>query len=369
MNMRRFYLLVSTFSLFILFIAGFLMMNYLKAYSISGEDPDGGLFSDIITDIKTSSEPFNVLILGGDKVNQNTDTILLVNFNPSDCKTSIMSIPRDTRVKINGRTRKVNFAYHNGGANLAISTVQDLLDVNIKYYVYINISSFRTIIDILGGVDFYVPVDMDYDDPTQNLHIHLDKGQQHLNGAQAEQYMRFRQPNPGAGKEIYKYYDGTDMNRITAQQAFIKEFIKQKMNVYYLPRLNSIINTIFKNIKTNFTMSEILNLSNYIGKIKSEEINWFTLPCKAVQTDLFYYVINSNEASEITSEYFSAEPTQFNDVNNHSDEDDSEKPDNNSNNKNNGDNGKKNDNTQSTDTIDNPSNSESSLDGEQTPAP
>ncbi len=350
--MRRFYLLVSTFTLLILFTAGFLMMNYLKAYSISGKDSDGGLFSDIISDIKTSSQPFNVLILGGDKVSENTDTILLVNFDPSDSQASILSIPRDTRVKINGKTRKVNFAYHNGGADLAISTVQNLLNVNIKYYVYINTSSFRSIIDTLGGVDFNVPVKMDYDDPTQNLHIHLNKGMQHLNGAQAEQYMRFRQPNHGSGKEIYKYYDGSDINRISAQQAFIKEFINQKLNVYYLPRLNSVIDIIFKNIKTNFTLSEILNLSNYIGKLQPEEINWFTLPCKAVETDLFYYVINSKEASEITSGYFAAGTVQPNNIYNDSD-----------------DNDKISDDTKSSETTDNPSNSESSLDVDQTPAP
>ena len=123
-------------------------------------------------------EPFNILLLGGDKVNNLTDTMMLANFDPETCKVNIMSIPRDTRVFINKKERKINYAFPAGGIELAVKTVSELLDINIKYYAFVDTSAFRKIIDLLGGVDYYVPVDMDYDDPVQGLHIHLKKGQQ-----------------------------------------------------------------------------------------------------------------------------------------------------------------------------------------------
>ena len=103
-----------------------------------------------------------------------------------------MSIPRDTRVLIDNKYRKINFAYPYGGIELAAGTVSELLDVNIKYYIFVDTFAFRIIVDLLGGVDIDVPVNLDYDDPTQDLHIHLKKGLQHLDGEHAEQYVRFR---------------------------------------------------------------------------------------------------------------------------------------------------------------------------------
>ena len=126
--------------------------------------------------------------------------------------------------------------------------------------------AFRNIIDLLGGVEYYVPVDMDYDDPTQNLHIHLKKGRQVLNGAKAEQFVRFRKPNKW-NKEIRKYYDGSDLKRLEAQQDFLKELMKQKLTLKYFPKLTSIINEIFDNVETNFSLNEIIKLSGYINKL------------------------------------------------------------------------------------------------------
>ena len=137
--------------------------------------------------------------------------------------------------------------------------MSELLGINVEYYVFLSTSSFREIIDILDGVDYNVPVDMDWDDPLQNLHIHFKKGPQHFNGIKAEQFMRFRQNNNG---KINEFYDGSDLKRIDAQQNFIKELVKQKLNVFYITKVDDIINSIFSNLKTNLSMNEILKMSS-----------------------------------------------------------------------------------------------------------
>jgi LCP family protein required for cell wall assembly len=86
----------------------------------------------------------------------------------------------------------------------------------------VDFDGFVELVDSVDGVDFDVPVRMKYDDPTQNLHIDLQKGPQHLDGPKAVQFMRFRQNNPG----IPGGYPDGDLGRIKAQQAFIKAFAR-----------------------------------------------------------------------------------------------------------------------------------------------
>ena len=179
--------------------------------------------------------------------------------------------------------------------------MSDLLGVDIKYYVYVDTSTFRKVIDKLDGVDYYVPEDMNYDDPLQNLHIHLKKGQQTLDGKKAEQYMRYRQSNSG---KVTKNYDGSDLKRIDAQQNFIKELIRQKVNIMYITKMNDILNVIFSGIDTNIKMDEVLKLSKNINKVNANEINMFKLPGESVQSNAWYYEMDKTQAKEIVDQYF-----------------------------------------------------------------
>ncbi len=309
MNMRKFSLITSYILLAFLFAAGAFTMNYMNTSISSAASTSsnsiGNPFGNMFQDLVNTKKPVNILVLGGDRVNANTDTILLVNFDPQTTKTSIMSIPRDTKVYIEGRERKVNFAYPHGKAKLAMETVSKLLNVNIKYYVYVDTSVFRNIVDKLGGVkDFYVPANMDYDDPTQNLHIHIKKGVQDFDGAKAEQYMRFRQPNGKFSREIFQYYDGSDTKRISAQQAFIKEFIRQKTSIKYIGKLGDISNELFNSLDTNMELNDMLTLGQSITNFDFNNVQMFTMPGRPVMESLSYYIINREETEKIINEYF-----------------------------------------------------------------
>lgn len=361
MNLRKFYVIMTVIVAVFLFAAGIGIIYYINSGLLGGDvtanadNPINKLFDPF----KQNKEPFNILILGGDKVNKNSDTMLLANFDPSTDKVNIMSIPRDTKVLIEGKYRKINFAYPHGGIELTVKTVSELMDVNIKYYVFVDTKAFRNIIDLLGGVDINVPANMDYDDPTQNLHIHLKQGLQHLNGEKSEEYVRFRDPNHWT-KEIRKYYDGSDLKRIEAQQGFISELVRQKLTLQYLPKLNSIISVLFKNIETNFTMNEIFQLSRYASKVNSTNLNFIAMPGKPYDGSPWYYLCDVDATRAIMAESFkcsgsfvSIDESTKDVYSSGNIEEQNTKPT----------------TTKKSTTKNNPSNSDSSLKGTQTPEP
>ncbi|WP_010250180.1 LCP family protein [Acetivibrio cellulolyticus] len=305
MNGRKFFLIICSVLSSFMFLLGVLSLAYINSSAAQETSVDSGkntgLIQGIFDPYKTVNESINVLVLGGDKVAKNTDTMMLVNFNPVTAKINILSIPRDTKVRINKKTAKINAAYPGGGGERAIECVSDLLGVDIKYYVFIDTSTFKKTIDILGGVDYYVPEDMNYDDPFQNLHIHLEKGQQHLDGKEAEQYMRYRKGNHS---KVTKNYDGSDLKRIDAQQNFIRELIRQKANMFNITKINDILNVVFSNIDTNVEMSEVIKLSKNVGKVNADDINMQKLTGHSVEEKGWYYEIDKEKAQEIVDQYF-----------------------------------------------------------------
>lgn len=184
---------------------------------------------------KNTISYINVLVLGLDDDETRSDVIALINYNPIESKMKILSIARDTRVRVNGKYTKINSLIGKGGEKLVVDMVEEITGLPIDYYITLNFKGFREIVDILGGVEIDVPFDMDYDDPYQNLHIHLKKGKQVLDGKKAEEFVRYRKGNhSGEG-----YEDG-DLGRIKMQQLFIEEFVKQKLKLKYLLKADEI---------------------------------------------------------------------------------------------------------------------------------
>ncbi|WP_242855902.1 LCP family protein [Ruminiclostridium josui] len=268
MNTRKFtYIITIVVGLF-LFGMGTVFLYY--ANSITGADGSNAVPAILEgLNATTNKEPMNFFLLVGDKSSGNTDSMLVANYNPEKKQISIVTIPRDTKVKLkNNILPKINAAYAAGGRNhegarYAAEIVSNLTGININYYVHINISAIKKITDMLGGVYFDVPVDMKYDDPSQNLHINLKKGYQLLDGDKVEQLLRFRKPNGDRyTKELKEFYDGSDIKRTEMQMKFIKEFIKQKLKVQNIPKLNPVLNYAFQNVITNMTLSDALKMTS-----------------------------------------------------------------------------------------------------------
>ncbi len=226
--------------------------------------------------------PFNTLLMVKDKVGANTDAIMLVNMNPITNKISVMSIPRDTITSTDLNENEIDddimnmvYANHDLDIEKTIEYVGKELGCNIKYGVVMNLNAFREIIDQLGGINFTVPALMNYDDPYQDLHIYFEPGERHFNGEEAEELLRFRKNNEDVTDN---YWNGSDLNRITMQQNFIQELIKQKANLIYIGKINSVVQLIFDNLNTNLDPAKIPDYIPDVLKADLNNIEFFTLP-------------------------------------------------------------------------------------------
>lgn len=146
-------------------------------------------------------------------------------------------------------------------------TVSNLLDIPIHHYVKVTFKGAERIIDILGGVSVKVPPGMDYEDPVQDLYIHLKPGLQVLNGKDAVKFARFRSG-----------YPDQDLGRIRAQQQLIKAFIDKLTSPKMIPKALTIADAMSKCIKTNLDNSDIAHYAMNIKDIKMENVSFYTLP-------------------------------------------------------------------------------------------
>lgn len=232
-----------------------------------------------------------------------TDTMILCKVNKSTGKISMLSIPRDTKAYIRGRDNeeKINHAHAYGGPELSVKAVRDLLGVNFEYYVKVDYRIVKEFVDIIGGVEIDVPMDMKYSDPTADppLYIDLKAGLQVLDGDKALQFLRFR-----------KGYSDQDLGRIRAQQQFIISAIKQALKIENVGKIPQIIKTYYDNVETNIPLDLILKFAVNINNYDIEGIQMDTLPGQPEYINgVSYYVPNEEEMNTIVN-------TMFNDDNN-----------------------------------------------------
>lgn len=222
--------------------------------------------------VEKGTGKINILLLGVDKDGLRTDTMIVASYDMDVNSVKLLSIPRDTRMYIGNKYQKINAAHaisEKGkikGVQGSIEAVTRLTSIPINYYVEFSFDAFKNTIDALGGVDFDVPQNMNYDDPTQDLHIHLTKGFQHLDGDKAEQFVRFRS------------YPMGDIARVEAQQAFIKAVAEQKLNAGIIASIPDLYTVLKDDIKTNFTLSDAVRYANNLSDLLPENITMFQLP-------------------------------------------------------------------------------------------
>lgn len=250
----------------------------------------------------------NVLVLGVDKEGLRTDAMMLVSYDMKQTKANIMSIPRDTQVRVKDRGvyRKINeiHAMHDKNNKMlgplgSVRAVTALTGVPIHYYIEFSFDAIDEITDVLGPIEFDVPDvegngrGMNYDDPAQDLSIHLKPGLQKLKGNQVQQFLRYRKSNNGVG-------DGSDTKRVERQQEFIRAMVDQKVNLSLIAKLPSIYSKMKKNIKTNFTTSDIIKYAKYLNGLTAESIETYNLPGESKRTSSgWYYVCDLDGTKEL----------------------------------------------------------------------
>lgn len=218
------------------------------------------------------------------------DTIMLFNLDKKNDKLSIISIPRDTRTSIYGRKykEKVNHSFAYGGAELTTSTVSNLLGIDIDYYAVVDYDLVKNFIDLIGGIEIYVPIDMKYEDPTANppLYIDLKEGLQTLDGDKALQYLRFR-----------KGYANADLGRIDAQQEFLKVVINDTLSLRNIPKIPKMIQLYNSNVDTNIPLTMAMRYG-FSAIINSLDIETYVLPGSPKMLNGVSYYIHDEEATK-----------------------------------------------------------------------
>ena len=245
---------------------------------------------------KHRDEVYNFLIVGHDRVATLADVIMIVNYDVPAGKVAIMQLPRDTYFEgdTNRASLNVQFsAYYNRAilagdktpAKTAVkefaSALEKALCIKIHYTAVMNLDGFAGIVDAIGGVDIDIPYDMDYDDPEQNLSIHFKKGPTHLNGKQAEGFVRFR-----------KGFVQADVGRGNAQKIFLTAFIqkvKSTFTVSNIPTLTAMANEVVSNLETDISAADVVYFAKNALSVDFSQITMLTVPGDGVGAS---YVVN-----------------------------------------------------------------------------
>lgn len=209
---------------------------------------------------------FTILVSGVDDGNGGSDTNILVAIDADGGSIHCVSIPRDTKAIIDGKAHKINYAYNHGGSELLADTISAQLGIPVDFTVTVGLKGFQALVDAIGGVDFYVPVDMDYDDPTQDLHIHFQQGQQHLTGDEALEVVRFREG-----------YASQDLGRMETQQKFLKAVAKQVLKPGNVAKVATFAKIFQKYVDTDLTLGNLAWLGQEAFSMGSDNISFTTL--------------------------------------------------------------------------------------------
>ena len=210
---------------------------------------------------------YTILVSGLDNHNGGSDTNILVAVDAENKKIHGVSIPRDTKAVINGKNHKINFAYNSGGIDLLAQTLTDQLGIPVDYTVCVDLQGFVALVDAIDGVPFDVPIDMNYEDPYQDLYIHIPKGYQTLSGAEALKVVRFREG-----------YASQDIGRMETQQKFLKAVAKKMLTVENLDKVDDFVKIFNTYVETDLTLGNLGWLGKEAISIGADAITFSTLP-------------------------------------------------------------------------------------------
>ncbi len=237
-------------------------------------------------------EPFSVLLLGVDERSNDSgtrsDTMIVITVNPEKQTMKMLSIPRDTRTEIIGHDTvdKINHAYAFGGVPMAMDTVENLLDIPLDYYVFINMEGFLQIIDTLGGVTIQNDMDLTYDS------YHFPKGELSLNGDEALIFSRIRYEDPRG-----------DFGRQIRQRQIIEAVMKKASTPSVILKASDMLDVVGDNVRMNFTVKDLIQLQSIYKKMDSsiEQLSFEAEGGKMIDR-IWYYVPDETELQQIQTE-------------------------------------------------------------------
>ena len=241
-------------------------------------------------ELLTAKDKATIMIMGVDERDDDvgrSDTLMIASIDPKTNQASLLSVPRDTRVKIKGHGfDKVNAAYAYGKEKLSQDTVENLLGVNVDHYIIINTKSFKKIIDAIGGIDIDVPKRMHYEDPWDDdggLIIDFHPGMQHMDGAKAVTYVRYRD-------------EEGDLGRIRRQQDFVRACMEKIVSPAIIPKLPAVIKEVMGSIETDLSFRQLLEFAGTLKESKANGLKTDMVPGKPLYIEgISYWIPDLNK--------------------------------------------------------------------------
>ena len=315
-------ILIGILIVLLLGIAWFTYRTYKNGWGLSG------MLATVVghdENTKKNLSEIKVLILGvsTDLDSELTDTIMVASYNPNTQKANLLSIPRDSYTGKNTAkataSLKINALYNiEKTPEKTLKAVNEITGLDIKYYVIVKTEALIQLVDAIGGVEFNVPIDMKYDDPTQELHIDLKAGTQKLDGEKAEQVLRFRHSNPdkitGQMSTYPSEYGNDDFGRMRTQRDFISALLKQTLKPGNIFKLGEILEIAHKNVETNLELSYIKDYIPYAVEFNTDNLQTATLPGTTPDlkdtNNVSIFVINKKLSTELIQSMFYGDSTE-----------------------------------------------------------
>ena len=286
--MKKINAVAIAFALFILMAVAF------AAITVKGirSDMNGTVSTD--GDL-TAERAYNVLLVGTDREAGLADVMMLARLDLSRSEVFIMQIPRDTYAEYTDASyKKLNGAYSALGAEETCAFLSESFGIDIDRYIITGLDSLCAAVDAIGGVDVRVPCDMRYRDSAQGLYIDLKAGIRHLDGALAEQFLRFRSG----------YIEG-DIDRMDAQKIFLAAIAKKIKDEISLPMAYRLLEAA-DGVETNFSTAELLGVALEAARINGANVHVATLPGAEARaaSGASYYGVSADAAAELTERFF-----------------------------------------------------------------
>ena len=239
-----------------------------------------------------------------------TDTIMVASYNPNTQKATLLSIPRDTYTGKNPAKatayEKINALYsRKHRPDETLYAVNEITGLNIEYYAVIKTEALIKLVDVIGGVTFDVPIDMDYDDTSQDLHIHLKAGEQLLDGDKAEQLVRFRHNNNGTSYP--EEYGDNDTGRMRTQREFIMQVMKQTLKTENIFKLGEILDVAKEYVITNIDFNAAKDYIPYAVEFNTDSLLTDALPgtnSNKNEAGTWVFIVDKKATEEMIQELF-----------------------------------------------------------------
>lgn len=226
---------------------------------------------------RRSESIYTILIFGTDVASGLTDTMMVATYDVTNQRAAVMSLPRDTLINVRWRNKNLNAVYSSyqdpeQGVEALKGEVSELMGFTPDYYVQIDWELVGEMVEAIGGVWFDVPRDMNYDDPTQDLHIHQKKGYRKLTGDDAMQIVRFRHSNDGSAI--------SDITRLSIQHDFLKAVLKQTLQIQNMTRITQLADLFGRRVVSDLQVENILWFASQavFGGLSVDDVEFFTMP-------------------------------------------------------------------------------------------